>query len=450
MRALLALLFFLSPAAAAASACDYDVTVDPGPLVQTEIACNEPVAAFTAPAWIADRIDFRDGAGQALRHDGTRWATGGGWRFRYSLDLGAHAAAAGRGVQTAGGSLLTTADLWLPRPVALDLPLRLRLAGEPVASAMTVGEDGRIILAAGALTQAGYTVFGPVTRAAATPSIELVVPDRPVEAGLPALERWVAGNAAAVERIYGSDPGAGSMVVVVPVAGRHGVLSARTAAGGGISTAVQLGQTSDRAALAGDGLLIEAMLQGRMPYLIDDAVWLMRGIATYLGPLARARAGWIAPEAVWAGFVREMARGEDALARTGMRRAGFGALGWGGALFMLMTDVQMRRETGGARGLEHCLRAIARDGGTHTQRWTTAAFAAACDKAVGVPTMATHIDLYYHHGGPVDLDRLWGLLGVEAEGEGMRLRTDAEAAAIREAILWGRADGPRPPPIPRD
>lgn len=458
MRALLGLGLFLTLSTAAEAACDYAVRVEPGMRISAAVDCAEPVEAFTAPAWIAERITVLDEAGRALRHDGQRWPAEGGRHFRYRVDLGAHAAANGRGVQEVGRSMLTTADLWLPRPTVLERELAIRLTGENVATGFAAGPDGATRFSAGTLGRAGYTVFGPVRHRKVAvagsggrdTAIDLVLLDGAVDLPVERLERWVAQDAAAVERFYGNYPVERSMVAIVPVAGRAGVLAARTAAGGGITTAVQLGQASDAAALAGDGLLVRAMLLSGMPYLIDDAAWLMQGIATYLEPLVRARAGWIAPEAVWATFTREMARGQDALVRTGMRRAGFGALSWGGALFMLMTDVEMRRETGGARGLEDCLRAIARDGGTRDKRWTTAAFVAACDKAVGLSTMATHVDLYYHHGGPADLDRLWQSLGVVSDGEKTVLRMDTEAAAIRDAILWGRAEGRRPPPIPRD
>lgn len=456
MRALIVLGLLLLAAAPAGAACDYAVTVEPGMRLSAEVTCAEPVEAFTAPAWIIDRIAFQDASGRPLQRDGQRWIGGDGTHFRYQVDLGAHAAAGGRGVQTAGRTLLTTADLWLPRPTVLERELRVSLSGESLATGLSPGPDGSARFTAGTLARAGYTVFGPLRPRPVTvlghegrpAAIDLLLLDAPLDR-LPAdrLDRWIGVSAEAVGRFYGGYPVRSSMIAVVPVAGRAGVLSARTAAGGGVTTAVQLGAATDEAALAEDGLLIRAMVQAGMPYLIDDAAWLMQGIATYLEPLVRARAGWIAPEAVWGGFAREMTRGQDALVRTGMRRAGFGALSWGGALFMLMTDVEMRRATG--RGLEYCLRAIAADGGTRQQRWTTAAFVAACDRAVGLNAMATHVDLYYHHGGPADLDRLWQSLGVVSDGETTVLRMDAEAAKIRDAILWGSADGPRPPPVSR-
>jgi predicted metalloprotease with PDZ domain len=133
-----------------------------------------------------------------------------------------------------------------------------------------------------------------------------------------------------------------------------------------------------------------------------------------------------------------------------MRRAGVGAIYWGGAMFALLTDIEMRKRSDGARGIEDCLRAVRRDGGTGDKRWTTEEFIAACDRAVGGGVMAQHARIYYVDGGPVDLEKLWTALGVVPQDNRVTLRSDAPLAKIREAIIWGKPGGPRPDAIPFD
>jgi hypothetical protein len=145
-----------------------------------------------------------------------------------------------------------------------------------------------------------------------------------------------------------------------------------------------------------------------------------------------------------------MPRGIEAMTRLGMRRAGFGAIYWGGAMFALITDIEMRKRTDGQRGIEDCLRAVRRDGGTGDKRWTTEEFIAACDRAIGGSVMAQNAQVYYLDGGPVDLDKLWADLGVVQQGERFVLRGNAPLARIRDAIIWGKPDGQRPAPIPFD
>ncbi|HYE00466.1 MAG TPA: hypothetical protein VEH84_13860, partial [Alphaproteobacteria bacterium] len=318
--------------------------------------------------------------------------------------------------------------------------------------------EGVIRVTARQLAEAGYTAFGRFDRRRiAMPgtdgglaAIDLVQLDGRTALGPERIATWVGRAGEAMARYFGGYPAERSLIVILPRAGRDGVPFGRVIPGGGITMMVQVGERADRDALLNDWVLVHEMVHTAMPFLSDNGSWLMEGLATYVEPIVRARAGWITPEAVWAEFARGMPRGLEAMTRLGMRRAGFGAIYWGGALFALITDMEMRKRSDGQRGLEDCLRAVRRDGGTGDKRWTAAEFVAACDRAVGGTVMADRVQMYYMDGGPVDLDRLWADLGVVRQGDRFTLRGDAPLARIREAIIWGKPGGARPDPIPFD
>lgn len=448
------------------SGCDYDVRIvdRQGIKVEAEVVCVGEVGGFYAhPGVRAHVTRFEDGDGRPLPPDESSWALPDSPKrstVRYEVDLGAYAASGARGVAAAGQSFMPLAQAWLFRPVPVDLPLRIRIhndSGQGVATGFAA-PDGVIRLTARQLAFAGYTAFGKLDRRriemtgidGGPAAIDLVQLDGQTALGPDRIATWIGRTGEAMARYFGGYPAERTLMVILPMPGRDSVPFGRVIPGGGITMMVQVGEEADRQALKNDWVLVHEMVHTAMPFLSDNGSWLMEGLATYVEPIVRARAGWIAPEEVWAEFARGMPRGYEAMTRLGMRRAGFGAIYWGGALFALIVDVEMRKRTDGMRGIEDCLRAVRRDGGTGDKRWTTAEFVAACDRAVGGNVMADRAQIYYLDGGPVDLDRLWADLGVVERGERFTLRADAPLARIREAIIWGKPGTNKPAPIPFD
>jgi hypothetical protein len=103
------------------------------------------------------------------------------------------------------------------------------------------------------------------------------------------------------------------------------------------------------------------------PDLDEAHLWLHEGIATYVEDIARAEAGETTAAAVWAHFVDEMPqglpeRGDKGLNDTPSHDRRY----WGGAMFCLVADVEIRRRTHNRFGLKHALRAVL-GGGRHAQ-----------------------------------------------------------------------------------
>jgi len=112
---------------------------------------------------------------------------------------------------------------------------------------------------------------------------------------------------------------------------------------------------------------------------------------------------------------------------------------WGGAMFCLLADVRIRRETDNRYGLRDALRAIVVAGGNMETTWQLTRALEVGDRAVGVPVL---IQLYNEMKvtpvGP-DLGLLWGKLGVEIKGPAITFNDGAPWASVRRAIAADRS-----------
>jgi hypothetical protein len=138
---------------------------------------------------------------------------------------------------------------------------------------------------------------------------------------------------------------------------------------------------------------------------------------------------------IWHDMVRDMPQGEPQPGDQGLDRTHtWGRTYWGGAMFCLVADVEIRQQTHNRLGLQDALRAIVAAGGTIDHNWTLPQALAVGDQATG-----THVltDLYAQwKDTPVqyDLPTLWAQLGIRTTSDGIEFSDTAPLANIREAI----------------
>jgi hypothetical protein len=178
------------------------------------------------------------------------------------------------------------------------------------------------------------------------------------------------------------------------------------------------------------------MIHTGLPWLPRDNAWFHEGVAVYVESVARVQAGHLTQNVVWRDFLRQMPRGQAgdggfANSHTWARTY------WGGALFCLMADIEIHRQTGNAKGLQDALRAINRVGNYATDG-TLAALLAEGDRATGTSVLS---DLYARTAErPIDsdLDSIWRLLGVGFDEGNVVLDDGAPEARIRNSIFAAR------------
>src|SRR5882724_1514669 len=107
---------------------------------------------------------------------------------------------------------------------------------------------------------------------------------------------------------------------------------------------------------------------------------------------------------------------------------------WGGALYWMLADVQIREHTGNKKGLQDAMRAIVKAGGTIVNDWPIEQVLKVGDRATGGTVLA---DLYNSmKGAPVqtDLNDLWKKLGIQVSNGVVMFNDEAPLAKIRKAI----------------
>jgi hypothetical protein len=253
-----------------------------------------------------------------------------------------------------------------------------------------------------------------------------------------AVVEWIETSARAVASYYGRFP-VERVRIRLRTSWGGGVDSGR-AVGWGPTITVSVGRSVDRDELRADWIMVHEMVHLAFPAVPSQHHWLEEGLATYVEPLARLEIGELPPEKVWLDLVQGLPHG---LPRAGDRGLDFtptwGRTYWGGALFCLLADIEIRKRTENRLGLRDALRGILAQGGDMTKSWGLEAALAAGDKAVGVPVLTELYEKMRADPVPVDLDEIWKSLGVEVRGDRVRL-VDAPLAKVRSAIA--REAGP--------
>jgi hypothetical protein len=200
-------------------------------------------------------------------------------------------------------------------------------------------------------------------------------------------------------------------------------------------TRIRLGQHSTEKDLAEDWTMTHELVHMAFPSLPEDQHWMEEGLSTYIEPIARVQAGELQAKQVWRDMLEGMPKGEPAPGDQGMDNTHtWGRTYWGGALFCLVADVNIRKQTGNKKGLQDALRAIVTAGGTIDHDWPLMKALETGDKATGTTVLVDQYKQWSGNPMPVDLAKLWNDLGVSTGKDGASFNAGAPLARIREAI----------------
>lgn len=254
--------------------------------------------------------------------------------------------------------------------------------------------------------------------------------------------KWVDTAARAVTTYYGRFPVPRERVLVVPVPDKEGVLSGTTwgdVNGFPAFARMRVGQLTTVVDLTSDWTMTHEFVHTALPSLAPDHHWLEEGLATYVEPIARAQLGTLTPQQVWGEMVRDMRQGEPAPGDLGLDQThSWASTYWGGALFCLLADIQIREQTGNRMGLQDALRGVLAAGGSIAVDWPVSKVLRTADNATG-----THVleNLYRKMGQssfpPVDLAAIWNRLGIRSLYGGVVFDNRAPLAQVRQRILSG-------------
>lgn len=250
---------------------------------------------------------------------------------------------------------------------------------------------------------------------------------------------WVRNCANAVAAYYGRFPVSKARIQLRAARGEYRVSRGRSFGNDGASSRISVGEHATEADLKEDWMLTHEMVHYGFPNVEDEHHWIEEGTATYVEPIARARVGALKPEQVWSDVVRDMPQGLPQAGDQGLNHTHtWGRTYWGGALFCLLADVGIRKQTGNRKGLEDALRAINAAGGTIDNDWPLSKALAAGDRATGGNVLAELYARMKDQPMAVDLDQIWAELGIRRGRDTVSFDSRARFASVRESIMAGR------------
>lgn len=245
---------------------------------------------------------------------------------------------------------------------------------------------------------------------------------------------WITTSAQAVADYYGHFPVEHLRLLVIPRDGK-GVISGTTYGYRGPAIKIVLGRDTREADLHRDWIMTHEMVHLAFPIMPDEHDWAAEGIATYVEPLARIGIGQLSAETMWGNLIDGLPKGLPRAGDRGLDRTHtWGRTYWGGALFFLLADIEIRQRTDNQRSLRDALRAINATGGNIGTDIPLARAFQIGDEATGVPVLTKLYQRMQSTPVDVDLDDLWQRLGVEHVEGRISFNDAAPLAAVRRAI----------------
>lgn len=245
---------------------------------------------------------------------------------------------------------------------------------------------------------------------------------------------WIRMSAKAVSTYYGRFPVSSLRLLLVPVDGAR-IRGGTTWGYRGAAIRIPLGRDSTEEVLKRDWVMVHEMVHTALPDLDQRYGWLSEGLAVYIEPIARAQAGDLPARAVWRDIMRDMPQGLPQSGDQGLDNTDtWGRRYWGGAMFCLLADIEIRKRTNNRLGLQDAMRGVLAAGGNHEQDWSLDRVLSTADRAVGADVLTKlHNELGPKPVSP-DLAALWRDLGLKSQGESVEFDDTAPLAAIRKAI----------------
>ncbi len=249
---------------------------------------------------------------------------------------------------------------------------------------------------------------------------------------------WIRTSARAVTTYYGRFPVSSLRLLLVPVEGAR-IRGGTTWGYRGAAIRIPLGRDATEDVLRRDWVMVHEMVHTALPDMPDRYAWLSEGLAVYVEPVARAQAGDLSAREIWQAMMRDMPKGLPQAGDEGLDNTPtWGRKYWGGAIFCLLADIEIRKRTNNRFGLQDAMRGVLAAGGNHEQDWRIEHILATADRAVGVDVLTRlHAEMGPKAVTP-DLAALWRDLGLKRIGEDIEFDDTAPLSAIRKAITAPR------------
>jgi hypothetical protein len=269
-------------------------------------------------------------------------------------------------------------------------------------------------------------------------AVSVEFPEIQFAAGKDSLLAWIRRSMNIVSAYYGRFPTQTLRIKLVAEDG-GGVHTGTTWGKEGGLIRLKAGRDVTDTQMMNDWVLVHEMTHLALPDVGEEHAWLSEGLAVYIEGVERVQAGNRSEEDVFAEELRSMPRGLPEAGDQGLDHThSWGRTYWGGAMFCLLADVAIHRQTDNRFGLQDAMRAVLKSSGGLASHWSIERTFQTADLATG-----THVleELYVQmKDQPVtpDLSGLWAQLGAHSDGSTVSLADDAPLADVRRAIMRPR------------
>ena len=265
--------------------------------------------------------------------------------------------------------------------------------------------------------------------------ISVEIRDRVLRSKKDMLLEWIAYSAETVSQYYGRFP-VDNVHIKVQVTDGPAVRFGQAFGGESPFVRVVVGAQVTAEVLRKDWIMVHEMVHLAMADVPQANRWWLEGLATYVESIARAQRGHLNEDFVWNGFYHRMPQGLPESGDRGLDQTPtWGRTYWGGAMFCLLADIEIRKLTDNRKSLRDALRGILQDGYSMQTSATPMQIFESADRAVGVDVLVPLYQQMRTDSFPVDLDGLWQELGIEVKNDAIIYNNEAPLAPIREALL---------------
>ena len=246
---------------------------------------------------------------------------------------------------------------------------------------------------------------------------------------------WIKYSAQTVHQYYGRFP-VDKLDINLNVSGGFAVRFGQAFGGESPHLRIVVGEDINPEMLRKDWIMVHEMVHLAMANVPQSNRWLLEGLATYVESVARAQLGYLTEDFVWNGFINRMPQGLPAAGDAGLDHTPtWGRTYWGGAMFCLLADIEIRKLTDNRMSLQDALRGILKDGYSMQADTNAMQVFKSGDAATGVPVLVSLYENMRADPVPVDLDALWVSLGVSLNNDQVSYKADAPLAHVREQLL---------------
>ena len=265
--------------------------------------------------------------------------------------------------------------------------------------------------------------------------ISVEIRDRVLRGKKDMLLEWVLYSTKTVHHYYGRFP-VKSVAIKLQVTGGHAVRFGQAFGGDSPFLRIVIGENITPEMLRKDWILVHETVHLAMADVPYAQRWLLEGLATYVESIARAQRGHLSEEFVWNGFINRMPQGLPQNGDRGLDQTPtWGRTYWGGAIFCMLADIEIRKLTDNNKSLQDALRGVLDAGLSMLASATAMEVFESADQAIGIDVL---VPLYLKMKAdpyPIDLDALWQALGVDLQDDQVIYNDDAPMAHVRKKLF---------------